>query len=235
MSQEPTNSIALADIEAHLRRIDAQIAEHTRGFHNTVIYDIVAKGLLLLKANAAHNAQGTRTDRKKPRATVAQSPAAPGFDQWLEDHFPDTSRRSAYNYMNAARNAGLTSDHTLEDVDALRESLALHEKKPTDLYRLPDSLKPAPSLDDPAPPVNLAAQVQLELFSVLDQTITARESMDPATYEATWHRMQTTLEAFTGTRWTMQDAASATTDDSAQHGDTHIGKAPKPAKKPAKR
>lgn len=222
----------LAEIEEHIRALDAKIEDRTRGYHNEVIYDIVGKGLMLLKANALHNAQGSRTDRKKLRATVAQG-FAEGFDAWFAERYPEQSRRTTYNYMNAARNAGLTSDHSLADVEALRTAMALHEKKPTDLYRLPDALKPPASTELP-PPINLAAQVQLELFSALDQALTAKESMDGETYEATWQRMQATLQAFTGARWVMSD--EPLDDDSAQHGDMHSdGRAPKAAAKSAKK
>jgi hypothetical protein len=219
----------IAEIEDHLRRLDSKITEHTREYQNTVIYDIVGKGLLLLKAREIHLASAGRpkivetvsTISKKDAKALAKMEAKgdQGFIAWLEEAFPDQTTRTARNYMNAARNAGLTSDHSLDDVDTLKRAMALHEKKPTDLYRLVDKDEtPAPPANEP--PVNLVADFQRDFFSCLDIAITMRDDMDAPAYEATWQRMQATLEKFTGAKWVITDGEN----DAASHGDQHAPK-----------
>jgi len=223
----------LAEIEDHIRELDAKIDDRTRGYHNEVIYDIVAKGLMLLKGRAAHQTE-TLTQFQKGNKKAAKnggetvSPPSEkhlvrlgevgekGFLAWFEETFEGQQIRTARNYMNAARNAGLTSDHGLEDVEALRVAAALHEKKPTDLYRLADAPSKTPT-DLPPAQISHVAEVQRDLFSYLDQTLQLRDDMEPEDFAATTQRLQATLEKLTGGKWAMVDA----TDDSAEHASMH--------------
>ncbi len=237
-ASKPGEPMPLAEIEDHIRQLDARINEKTRGYHNEVIYDIVGKGLMLLKGRDVHLRQGQKalvetvsTSGKQPTSRAlakAEEKGEQGFLGWLEASFPDQSTRTARNYMNAARNAGLTSDHALADVEALKLTAALHEKKPTDLYRLEDALKTTPEPDN-TPPANLVADVQRDLFNYLDQALQIRNEMDHEAYEATTQRLQSTLEALTGCKWGIVDG-----NDSAQHGEVHGGNGKSP-KKAAKR
>ncbi len=223
----------LAEIEDHIRSFDAKIAERTRAYQNEVIYDIVAKGLMLLKARETHLKQGQKTlvetvstsAKKQARALAKQEEEGErGFLAWLESRFPGQSSRTARNYMNAARNCALTSDHDLDDVEALRQAQALHEKKPTDLYRLTDTPPPPPGNSEQ--PRNLVTEVQMELFGVLDQVVSVRDDMSADQYEAAWIRMKETLEKFTGAAWEMVNTSSH-----GEHGEEHVATAKKTAKR----
>lgn len=218
----------LAEIEDHIRQFDARIEDRTRGYHNEVIYDIVGKGLMLLKGRAEHL---NITGRPKSGETVSplskkeakqlvklEEKGEQGFLSWFDTTFPGQQIRTARNYMNAARNAGLTSDHGLEDVEALRTALALHEKKPTDLYRLADKVSETPP-EDTTPPPNLVADTQRDLFAYLDQALVLRDQMDAEVFEAVHVRLHATLEKLTGAKWIMADEAPST--NGAQHGDLH--------------
>lgn len=228
----------LAEIEDHIRAIDARIDGCTRGFHNEVIYEIVGKGLMLLKGREAHLRQGQKalvetvsTSGKQPTSKAlakAEEASEKGFLAWLDEKFPEQSSRTARNYMNAARNVGLTSDHTLDDVQALKLTMALHEKKPTDLYRLADAVSETPDENEPAPQPNLVADLTRDLFSYLDDAIVLRDNMEPEQYEAVHSRLHATLEKLTGAKWVMLEEAPSA--DGAQHGEQHGGK---PAKKKA--
>lgn len=232
----------LAEIEDHIRALDAKIEDRTRGYHNEVIYDIVGKGLMLLKGRALHLAQAStqfQAGGKKALKSGVETVATPsgkqlakieekgegGFLGWLEEKFPEQSSRTARNYMNAARNAGLTADHGPEDVEALRVAMALHEKKPTDLYRLADAVKDEPTRDEPAPAPNMVKDALRDLFATCDTAIVLRDNMEPEDYEAAHVRLHSTLEKLTGAKWVMLDEAPSI--DGAQHGDLHAGKGAK--------
>lgn len=232
----PGAPMQLEEIADHIRQIDARIQETTRGFQNEVIYDIVGKGLLLLKAEAVYlvsDLPETVSGRRHERNEKGQLAAQEGFTKWLGDTFPELNERTARNYRNAARNAGLTSDHTLDDVQALKTALVLHEKKPTDLYKLADALK-TPEKQDPAPAPNLVADLMHDLFAALDQALQLRGQFDDQPFEAVTTRLRDTLQRWTGTGWIMGQE-----DGSAQHGDVDRAitiKAKKGAKKkPSKR
>lgn len=239
---KPGAPMALAEIEDHIIQLDAQINDRTRAYHNEVIYDIVAKGLMLLKGREIHLRQGQKalvetvsTSGKQPTPKAlakAEEKGEQGFIAWLEKTFPEQSARTARNYMNAARNACLTSDHGLADVAALRQTGALNEKKPTDLYRLEDSLKDKPA-ELPEPKIDLVGDTDAALFEILDDALQLRDDHDVEPYEAVTTRVQAFLEAWTGCKWSMVDDAN----DSAQHGDVGrvSSRATKPAKKGAKR
>jgi hypothetical protein len=111
-------------------------------------------GLYFLKAHALYKRPPGRPKgncasvAQLNDATVAQftekdeKEAPEGFDQFLRETFQDTpygtiSRRSAFNYMQAARRLGLTVDSTDEDVERLAQSNALEGKKLSALYALP--------------------------------------------------------------------------------------------------
>ncbi|MEO7933233.1 MAG: hypothetical protein ABIT76_08760 [Chthoniobacterales bacterium] len=189
-------------------------------WRNESIYDRVAIGLCLLKGRELHldisgrpkksgNVSAlSKADKKK------QEKAELGFYNWLEERFPNFNRRTATNYMNAARNCGLTSDHSLEDVDALKTAQALHDKTSKDLYRLVDTLKTT-TPEDNTPPPDLIADWQLSFFDVLDTTLTVRDDLTPEQYEATHTRLHATLEKLTGMRWVM---TSDPVEEEGEHG-----------------
>jgi len=226
----------LPEIERQLGLIDARVAELNRQYNNELVYFIVAKGLMFLKAKASleppyetvsHGENPTRNALslgKTPCETVSHGLRRNGkagrfegsFLKWLAEKWPDTAPRTAQNCMNAARNAGLTSDHSLEDVEALRAAEVLHGKTASELYRLADALKDKPTHAPSLPLPNLVAAVQLDLFRDLDQILAVRGDMEPDDFEATTQRILATLVAFTGHAW---EPAGSGIDDAAQHAE----------------
>lgn len=116
-------------------------------------YRTIAVGLWLLKAQEIYRvAPGSNQGRSGGKftdcPTVGQS-AESNFDAWLASASAELGfgRSSGYNWINAALNAGLTPDSTLEDVKALETKDALADRKLAahDLYappRLPGDANP---------------------------------------------------------------------------------------------
>lgn len=226
---KPGAPMPLTEIEENIRALDARIDDRTRGYHNEVIYDIVGKGLMLLKGREAHLAQESTQFKKRGVETVSTPSAKQlakigeqgerGFLAWLGEKFEGQSTRTARNYMNAARNAGLTSDHTLADVEALRQTAALHEKKPTDLYRLADALQTPALPDKPEPVANIVAQTFAEAKTGVSALVAQRDQMEPEVYETAWTWLKSELETFTGRAWCpLEDRPFA---EAQQHGELH--------------
>lgn len=122
---------------------------------------ILGMGLYMLKADALFSVQGKRSDLELV-ATVAIS--SEGFLQWLTENILPLgiSRRSAYNYMTAAR-VWLTPESTEEDLALLH----LDGIKATDLYKLP-----GPTTKQLHPPISdaeKATQLWLPLWGELDE------------------------------------------------------------------
>ena len=151
-----------------------QEAGHFNGLAKKATYRAIAIGLWALKAQEIHRTapganQGREGGKFTDRATVSQS-AADSFDAWLQSATEGClSRRTAYNYLNAALNSGLTAQSTIEDVAEMEKRDALGERKLTahDLYappRLNDGAPaPSPRLQSP----NVKAQQ--EWFSFYEQ------------------------------------------------------------------
>ncbi len=101
-------------------------------------YRTIAVGLWLLKAQQVLK---VKPGPKEFSPTVGENSAEAGFDAWLTSAGADLgfSRASGYNWLNAAINAGLTPDSTLEDVEALEKKDALADRKLSahDLYAPP--------------------------------------------------------------------------------------------------
>jgi len=220
-SQPRTREITLSDLETlpPIRRVsgpsvplstlEEQILDYHRAdkekesaFLHSALYDRIAIGLCLLKAQQIHLcATVARRSKKSGRLQSAD-----GFDKWLSEFIsrhPDFGRRSAYNYINGAINSGLTSDHGIEHVEAMRAAHALEGKTLKELYRLKDKTPPATKPEPPGP--TLVQQAQVALFESLDATITLRDDMAAEVFEACHLRLKETLEKFTGQRWAPVD------------------------------
>lgn len=220
---QPGAAMPLVEIEEHIRGFDAKITDRTYGYHNEVIYDIAAEGLMFLKAQAHYvfsNLRETVSLKCRKRNGKGQLAAAEdGFFGWLRRtycqgpfkneaeaaRFFQSKKRSAYNYMKLATNNGLTSDHTLDHIEAMRADKALHGRNPTEFYKGQLALDAANiEPEKPEPPVNLVAEVKRDLFEYLDQALSLRDEMPPEDYEDTWHRLRDTLQKLTGRQWEMQ-------------------------------
>lgn len=193
------NSPELTQLGASIARVIGTIGTKTARYHDEIVYEIVAAGVLFLRAKLAvgHGHFGAYLAIS---ATVADL---------------KISERSAQNYMRAAENVGLTAASDARDIEALREKQALHGTKPTDLYKLKDS----------APADEKGGQMQLSLVvEVLqaiekdcDQAIILRDRMNHTEFEACWRRLKLTLEALTDSPWDMIDRDTGT--PASQRGD----------------
>lgn len=116
-----------------------------------------------------------------------------------------SQQRKCRKYMAAANNAGLTSDHKIEDARRLRQMRALDNLTLNDLSKArPDPSKPTASLPEPPPP-NLGVDFLHDLVALREQAQQLRDDMSADVYETVWLHMHEMLEAFTGTSW-MQTA-----------------------------
>lgn len=107
------------------------------------IYLVVSVGLFLLKAEAQFLlSKKPDAPNKQARDSHGQMLPGDGFLKWLSDEFPTMGSRAALRYRTAARNVGLTSEHTQSDIESLRSAKALHGRVATRLYRK----KPTPSI-----------------------------------------------------------------------------------------
>lgn len=204
--------VSLDVIEAQMRDLLTIDAEKTREWFTSAIYDRVAVGLCLLKAQQMHLCLTVGRRSKKS----GQLESAEGFNAWLGSKFPGFSRATAYNYINAARNCGLTSDDGLDAVEDMRAGQRLHDKTAKELYRLNGALK-TPDKHIPEPPLNLVAQVWAATSTQLGELRAVREQMEPDQYGTICAALQQALEDFTGAGWVMTgDRAQI---DGAAHGE----------------
>lgn len=226
--------VSLDVLETQIRDLLHSDISREQEWQRTAIYDRVAIGLCLLKGRELHLQKAGRPKNGGNGSTIskAEQKAETGFLDWIEVQFPGFSTRTARNYMNGARNCGLTSDHGLEDVEALRTAQALHDKTAKELYQIKDAVKPT-TTDAPAPAPNLVADLTRDLFGYLDDALTLRDQMEPEAFEAVHTRLHATLEKLTGAKWIMADDAAAL--DGAQHGELHTPKANTKAGKAAKK
>lgn len=143
--------------------LDACLAGVQRHAQNT-LRGILGMGLYMLKAHAVFaRPADARGQGRKSSATVALD-SNEGLDQWLTENITPLgiSRRSAYNYMTAAR-VWLTADSTEEDLALLH----LDGIKATDLYKL--NAPAIPQLKPPISDAEKATQLWLPLWSELDE------------------------------------------------------------------
>lgn len=216
----PASRDSLESISAQVRDIQHAFAGKTRRYMEAAVYDVVAIGLFLLKAEMQFLLRArpdTVSGRRQKRNEKGQMEAGEGFTQWLETEHPDINERTSRRYRNAARNVGLTSDHTLEDVDAMRVEKKLHERTLTDLYKVP-ALPGSPAEKEPEEaPADLAEQTQRDFFAILDQVLVLRDDTPADRYEANTTRLHATLEAYTGCKWIMLEEKPGL--DTGRHGE----------------
>lgn len=185
--------------------------EHDR-YQRITKYDRVLIGLWLLKAKhlnlAPNNASrgGGRGNKKETVSNVGHGLDG-GFLAWLKETCPDIPRSTAYNYLNAAINAGLTIESTEADVAKLKKSKALDDTSIKDLYKSPTLLADTPEDDDEPEP----EETQSKFCLIRDTLTTARKQCDnllalkddmtEAAHETACARLARTLEELTGSKW----------------------------------
>lgn len=189
----PEKLDSLKDIEGVMSRLlrqELQIREWER-------FNIIIQGLCFLKAREIHLAQGKRDGeegfyrwhRTLLSGGALSDEAATEAD--AEKAFQSASRK-ARNYMNAARNHGLTAEHSLDDVRALRASGAL--EKPLN-YRLKDREQDGGAGEPP--PLDLPEEAMRSLFAALDQVLELRDETPSQVYEAITTRIFESAAAYT--------------------------------------
>ncbi len=226
----PKHPRPLAEITAQIEHVRARITHRTHDYHNIVIYDMVEEGLFYLKVQA-HFAFSdelrlgeNNSPRRKARARGERGRLAKGgvyewirtvacqgsFESEKQKHCCFEARKQLfYQRIKMAVAAGLTSDSTIKDVEALRTEKKLHGLKPTDLSKRSLLLNGAASASPAPPSPPLYESVQLDLFAALDQAIQTRDSAPPDQYEATVLRLKSTLEHYTGQAWMPADGHGA--------------------------
>ena len=210
---EPNES--LTEIEAQL----TPIAERIQKKSEDLLYDMVGAGLWLMKAQEAHRLSnvGHAADGK-----FDGSAGDTGFKGWLETHYPKISRATAYNYINGAKNCGLTVTSGPDAVDTLRARKFLAGKTARDIC----SLKDKPEVDgDHSGQETRYDLVRDELVSLRERcenVINLRESMTKEAYSTACARLQRTLEEMTQTGWTMSsDRKPGEQLHFKEHGDVY--------------
>ena len=126
----PEQEKTLGTCEFQLHRLGRRIAAR----EVDLIYLYVEYGWYLAKAQAVYVTN---------RATVARlgdgkfDGLPPGFEAWLNKGDVNVPKRTAYRYIQAATNAGLTAESTPEDVKVLRDAAKLAGQTLTALCRKP--------------------------------------------------------------------------------------------------
>jgi hypothetical protein len=185
----PPDEATLSECATNIARLYAVIGARTRAFHDEVIYHYVEVGLYFLKVKEALG-HGDFMEFLSQNGNVS--------NLGIID-------RTARNYMNAARNAGLTHESTEESIDALRARQALHGKKATDLYRLTDGDQEQDQEQEQESKWDLMREVAIATREQLEQLIEHRRGMNKKVYETVAARLHRTIEEFTGTGWVMTE------------------------------
>jgi hypothetical protein len=134
--------------------------------------------------------------------------------------FPRVSLRSARNYMNAARNAGLTEESTAKDLEKLRKSEALHGRKPTDLYRLMEQEQEQEQEQQESPTKwNLLRDAAVSLREHCETAVELRAQMNKKVFSTVCARLQRTLEELTKHPWDMVTVRQG--NHFKEHGDVY--------------
>ena len=173
-----TPAPSLPEISKHIRKAQAAlIAENERmlaavgRWNESRKYSNVEIGWDLLRAVVLHRSD-TKTRFKsfstgvETLSTPARQPLTTGetenggFYAWLKTEHADIEPRTARNWMNAARNAGLTAESAPAEVAALRRKKALEGIALAKLYRaVAGDEDPQPSLADRAHAQRLMAEI----------------------------------------------------------------------------
>src|ERR1700726_1703784 len=193
----PRNENVLRECAASISKIHEVIEGKTRKFQEDVIYDFVAMGLYFLKAKKAI-----------------------GHGDFMEFVKLETvsnlgiTDRSARNYMNCCRNAGLTEQHEYADVEMLRAAGTLNGRKPTELYRLADSMAEDAIRDKDTPrqvKADLIRDAAVILRESCEHLVSLRDQMNKHVFSTVCARLHRTLEELTACGWEMNSKTAGET------------------------
>jgi hypothetical protein len=188
---------SLKAIEAHLTPIAQRISKKTED----LLYDLVEAGLFLMKAQEAYRVCNVAhaVDGKFDGSNDDE-----GFQGWLTDKYPQISRRSAYNYINGAKNCGLTIADDATAVEALRSKHALAGKTAGEIYRLTDVVEEEEE-EKGGKRWSLIRDAAVNLRQHCEEVVILREQMNKKAFSTVCARLQRTLEELTGSSWDLVD------------------------------
>jgi hypothetical protein len=221
----PPNKKTLADCEKNIRRVYETIGGKTRAFQEDVVYDCVEMGLYFLKAKDAighgHFEDFVRSATSAPGTTLTDV-FCPSDKNETVSFLPPVQLRTAQNYMNAARNAGLTVASTSADVEKLRATEALHGKRPGDLYKLKDKEEEEED-ESGGTKWNLMRDAAVNLREHCDTVVELKPQMNKKVFSTVCARLQRTLEELTGNPWDMiaKEFAEHARAKFKEHGDVY--------------
>jgi len=206
----------LAAFEQKLSDAGSRVAKRSE----SLAYAVIEYGYYLLKIRALYALSPAEAGKRKSlsqRETGSPNGEPVGFSGWLAAKEDEVPRGTAYRYMNAAVNAGLTENSNESALHKLVESRALKGKKLVDLYKSPRQLS-APKENEQLE-FNLVAEVLTENQKLCKQLIDLRDDMDEDQLRAAVERLEQTLEELTGAEWEMVGTKSKSNKkEIRQHG-----------------
>lgn len=203
----------LLAFELKLSDAGTRVAERSE----ELAYAIVEYGYYLLKIRALYALSPAESGKRKSlsqRETGSPEGEPVGFSGWLAAKENEVPRGTAYRYMNAAINAGLTENSNESALHKVVETRALKGKKLGDLYKTPNQLA-APKENEQLE-FDLVADTIKDNTKICDQLIKLREEMDDDQFTAVVERLEKTLEDLTGAEWEMVDTRKK--KEVRQHG-----------------
>ena len=131
-----------------------------------------------------------------------------GFLGWIKEAAPQIPRSTAYNYINAALNSGLTIESTADDVTKLKSAKTLDDITVKSLYAPPSATAQEEAdkilLEDQAQTPGKYSLISSCLISVREETqqlLDFKDDMTPEVFETSCARLLSTLESMTGSKW----------------------------------
>jgi len=209
---------SLKEIEAKLTPVVARVSRKSED----LLYDLVLAGLFLMKAQLAHRVCSVAhaADGK-----FDGSASDTGFQGWLETKYPGISRRSAYNYINGAKNCGIKVTDGPGAVAKLRRAHALAGKTADDIYKLKDKSDGGGENEDQqesgGTKWNLIRDAAVNYRDSSDTVIELKPHMSKKAYSTVCARALRTLEELTGSTWDMAPAGRRRSNHFREHGDVY--------------
>lgn len=203
---------SLKEIEAKLTPVVARVSRKTED----LLYDLVLAGLYLMKGQESHRvcAIAHAADGK-----FDGSAGDTGFQGWLEEKFPTISRRSAYNYINGAKNCGLTIKDGASAIAKLRKTHALQGKTASELYKLKDREQEEEQEESGGTKWNLLRDAAVNHRAAGETVVELRPHMNKKVHSTVCARALRTLEDLTGSTWDIVPARKG--NHFREHGDVY--------------
>jgi hypothetical protein len=180
-----------------------------------LLYDIVTAGLFLMKAQNTHRCA---TVAHAADGKFAGSEDDTGFQGWLEEKYPRISRRSAYNYINGAKNCGLTITDDTSAISKLRKTHALAGKTASDIYKLQDKPEDTEE-EEQGTKWNLIRDAAVNFRQHSETVVELRPEMSKKAHSTVCARALRTLEELTGSTWDIVPSRKG--NHFREHGDVY--------------